>query len=425
MREMSSKIKAVWAREITSRDAFPAVESTVLTEDGSKGIAVAAAGSSVGEYEARFVYDGGERYHGRGVLTAVRNVNTVIAPALKGIDVTMQREIDAIMLQLDGTPNKTRLGANATASVSAAVLKAAAKSLRLPLYRYIGGVNACVLPIPMTNVRAGGSRRYGGGARGGGKPVFEFMSYGANSFSEALYMGWQLSHKYKVLSTNKFNLGPSRNHDLTGVITHDAEILDVMTESINELGFKNKVGIHIDVAAGCFKENDRFVGLFSREDKTREDLIDLYHDWCMTYPITDLEDPLDDEDFTGHAILVRKLGIQITGDDLYATNPHRLQQGIELNSANSIVLKVPQIGTITEAFDMIQLAYRNGYRILPGASRGSGVDGSLADYAVGFNTGQTKSASYGTPLLNRYLAIEDELDTSAKFLGIEALIFKK
>jgi enolase len=138
-----------------------------------------------------------------------------------------------------------------------------------------------------------------------------------------------------------------------------------------------------------------------------------------------LEDPLDDEDFTGHAILVKELGIQITGDDLYATNPHRLQQGIELKSANSVVLKVPQIGTITEAFDMIQLAFRNGYRILPGASRGSGVDGSLADYAVGFNTGQTKSASYGTPLLNRYLAIEEELDASAQFLGIEALNLKK
>ena len=273
----------------------------------------------------------------------------------------------------------------------------------------------------MTNVRAGGSRRYGGGARGGGKPVYEFMSYGAPGFSEALYMGWQLSQKFRELSTNKFHLDSSKNRDLTRVVTHDAEILDAMTDTINELGFKNRVGIHIDVAAGCFKENDRFVGLFSREDKSREDLIDLYCDWCTTYPITDLEDPLDDEDFIGHATLVKELGIQITGDDLYATNPLRLQHGIELKSANSVVLKVPQIGTITEAFDMIQLAFRNGYRILPGASRGSGVDGSLADYAVGFNTGQTKSASYGTPLLNRYLAIEEELTTSAKFLGIEAL----
>jgi len=422
---MSSTIKAVWAREITSRDAFPAVESTILTEDGAQGIAVAAAGSSVGEYEAKFVYDGGERYRGRGVITAVHNVNTIIAPALKGVDATKQREIDTIMLKLDGTPDKSRLGANATASVSAAVLKVAANSLKQPLYRYIGGVNACVLPIPMTNVRVGGSRRYGGGTRGGGKPVYEFMSYGANSFSEALYMGWQLAQKFKELSTTKFHLDPSRNHDVTRGITHDAEILNVMMDTINELGFKNDVGIHIDVAAGCFNENDRFVGLFSREDKTKEDLIDLYKDWCKTYPITDLEDPLDDEDFTGHAILVKELGIQITGDDLYATNPHRLQQGIELKSANSIVLKVPQIGTITEAFDMIQLAFRNGYRILPGASRGSGVDGSLADYAVGFNTGQTKSASYGTPLLNRYLAIEEELDVSAKFLGIEALNLKK
>ena len=401
------------------------MESTVLTEDGAKGIAVATAGSSIGEYEARFVYDGGERYHGRGVITAVHNVNTIIARALTGIDVTKQREIDTIMLKLDGTPNKSRLGANAMASVSAAALKAAANSLKQPLYRYIGGVKACVLPIPMTNVRVGGSRRYGGGTRGGGKPVYEFMSYGANTFSEALYIGWRLSQKYKELSTTKLHLNPSKNHDVTGVITHDAEILDIMVETINELGLKNKVGIHIDVAAGCFKENDRFVGLFSREDKTREDLIDLYKDWSITYPVKDLEDPLDDKDFTGHAILVKELGIQITGDDLYATNPHRLQQGIELKSANSVVLKVPQIGTITEAFDMIQLAFRNGYRILPGASRGSGVDGSLADYAVGFNTGQTKSASYGTPLLNRYLAIEEELDASAQFLGIEALNLKK
>ncbi len=275
----------------------------------------------------------------------------------------------------------------------------------------------------MVSVVTGGSRRYGGGERGGGKPVFEFMSYGAESFSEALYMNWQLSNKFQETIRKKYNVVLHRSQGLTGIIKDDSELLKVMTETISDLGFKNKVGFHLDVAASCFLEKDKFVGLFSRKAKTRDDLIDLYKDWCSKYPILDLEDPLDEEDFEGHAILTKELGIQITGDDLFATSPSRLRKGIDLGAANAMVLKVPQIGTITEAFDAIQLAYRNGYRIFPGASRGEGA--SLADYAVGFNTGLSKSIGWGSPLANRYLSIEEDLGTSSRFLGINALNLKK
>lgn len=416
-------IKNVWAREITGRDRLPAIEASVVTENDGRGVAVVAAGSSVGIYEATFVYDGGERYFGKGLMKAVSNVNSLIAPALKGLDVTRQRDIDDVLIELDGTPDKSRLGANATASVSSAVLKAAANSLGTPLYRYIGGVNACVLPVPMVGVVTGGSRRYGGGERGGGKPVFEFMSYGAESFSEALYMNWQLSNKFQEIIRKKYNVVLHRRQGLTGIIKDDSDLLEVMTETISALGFNDRVGFHLDVAAACFMENDKFVGLFSRKDKTRDDMIDLYTEWCSKYPILDLEDPLDDEDFVGHAILTKELGIQITGDDLFATSPSRLQKGIDLGAANAMVLKVPQIGTITEAFDAIQLAYRNGYRIFPGASRGEGA--SLADYAVGFNTGLSKSIGWGSPLANRYLSIEEDLGASSRFLGIKALNLKK
>ncbi len=249
------------------------------------------------------------------------------------------------------------------------------------------------------------------------------MSYGAESFSEALYMNWQLSNKFQETIRKKYNVVLHRSQGLTGIIKDDSELLEVMTETISDLGFKNKVGFHLDVAASCFLEKDKFVRLFSRKAKTRDDLIDLYKDWCSKYPILDLEDPLDEEDFEGHAILTKELGIQITGDDLFATSPSRLRKGIDLGAANAMVLKVPQIGTITEAFDAIQLAYRNGYRIFPGASRGEGA--SLADYAVGFNTGLSKSIGWGSPLANRYLSIEEDLGTSSRFLGINALNRKK
>jgi enolase len=364
------KIKNIWAREITGRDRLPAIEATVVTDNDCRGVAAVAAGSSVGIYEAKFVYDGGERYFGKGLLKAVSNVNSIIAPELKGLDATKQRDID-----------------------------------------------------PMVGIVTGGSRRYGGGERGGGKPVFEFMSYGAESFSEALYMNWQLSNKFQEIIRKKYNVVLHRRQGLAGIIKDDSEILDVMTEAISDLGFNNRVGFHLDVAAGCFTEKDNFIGLFSRKIKSRDDLIALYKDWCSKYPILDLEDPLNDEDFEGHAILTKELGIQITGDDLFATSPSRLQKGIDLGAANAMVLKVPQIGTITEAFDAIQLAYRNQYNIFPGASRGEGA--SLADYAVGFNTGISKSIGWGSPLANRYLSIEEELGTASRFPGIKALNLKK
>ena len=407
-----SKIKTVRAREVCGRDRFPAIEATVITEDGCVGTAVAAAGSSVGDYEIKFIYDE-DRYAGRGMLRAVKNVNEIIAPALKGMEVTRQREMDEKMLKLDGTPDKSRLGGNAIGSVSAAVLKAGARSLGLPLYQYIGGVNACILPVTMMSVDTGGSRRYGGGERGGGKPVFEFMSYGAKSFSECLYMNWTLAHEF-----NK-RRKPLRD------VKDDEEILEEMTATIEELGYSKKVGFHIDVAGGCFygKKKGKFIGLFSRKEKTKEDMIELYKKWITKYPIVDLEDPLDFDDLEGHVTLVKELRIQITGDDLFATGlAPNFRKAIEMGVANAMVLKVNQIGSITEAFDAVQYICRHGYRVFPGASRGEGAD--LADYAVGLGAGLSKSASWND-LANRYLAIEGELDSSAKFLGIKALNLRR
>jgi len=422
---VGSKIKSIIAREVYSMRGHPGIETVVRTEDGALGRAQVTAGLSVGKHEVKFVYDGGKRFGGRGMLKAVENVNKVIAPALKGMDVTEQRAIDETMIKLDGTPDKSRLGGNAIASVSAAVLKAAANSLGLPLYKYIGGVNACILPVPCGGGFSG-SRRYGGGERAGGKPSHSFVCYGFKSFSEASYASWEVGVELQRMFLKKFGVGsPATGYCEIppGLVEHDRELWEIMTEAIENLGYKNKVGIQIDVAAGCYYDRKKgvFVGLFSKENKTREDLIELYKEAVSTYPFVILEDPLDEEDYEGHAILTRELGIEIVGDDLFTTNPKRLMKGIEVGACNAMLLKVNQIGTITEAFDTVQLAYRHGYGVMPCMSRGEGE--ALADYVVGLGTGHMREGGTGI-LANRLLEIEAELGSSAKFLGKAALKVK-
>ena len=416
-----STIVSLTARQVFSDRGHPGIEATVTTENGAKGVAICTAGVSVGQHEVEFAYDGGPKWRGRGVQKAVNNVIQTIAPALKGMDASKQREVDFAMLNIGGTDAKQRLGGNATAAVSAAVLKAGAASLGIPLYQHIGGVNACIMPVPGVGAIVG-SRRYGGGGRSGGKPSYSFMAYGFETFCDASYAAWEVGSEFARNAAKKYSLESLHDFVLIppGKVKHDRELWDVAVDTINGLGYEGKVGIQVDVAAGTYyeKDKDRFVGLFSAEDKTKDDLIRLYGDMVKNYPFVILEDPLDEDDYEGHAIVTREVGIQVTGDDLFTTTTERVKRGVEVGAANTVLLKVNQIGTISEAFDMVDFAYRHGYAVMPCSSRGEGAD--IADYTVGLGCGQLREGATG-PTGNRFLRIEAELGSRAKFLGKKAL----
>ena len=411
---MNAKIQSVKAREIIAARGLLSLEVTVTADDGAMGVSTPESGVSTGTHEAAFLLDGGERYNGLGVRKAAAQVNDIIAPALIGIDVTDQGEIDQMMIELDGTPNKSRLGANAIVGVSLAALKTAAASSSLPLYRYIGGANACTLPIPIIGIGTGGRYRDPGSSRWF-KPSYEFCAYGAGSYEQAVYMSWQCTQKIRTLLKTRYpdKYFPAYNRSsLAGVIDHDRELLDAMTESINQCGFSGKVGIYFDCAADCYYEPDidRYVGLFSPGEKTRDEVITLLMDFVTTYPILSLEDPLREDDFEGHALATRELGIEIIGDDLFTTNIERLRQGIAVGAANSMVLKITQVGTVSEALVTSREALANGYNVHPCGSRGDRV--SIGDFAVGLNAGQVRAADH-----NRLMTIEQQLGRSAAWMG--------
>lgn len=418
---VGSTIVAVRARQIFSDRGHPGVEATVVTQNGAKGVAVVTAGVSVGEHEVQFAYDGGKRWNGRGVLKAVENVEKIIAPAVIGLDASKQMEVDDAIIRLDGTPTKAKLGGNATGSVSAAALQAGAASLGIPLYQHIGGVNACTLPVPGV-ITVIGSSRYGGGKRSGGKPSYSMMCYGFDSYSDASYAAWVVNREFARLLKEKYNQDSFNGWSVVqpGVVKHDRELWDLMVGTIQRTGYEGKVGLQVDMAAGTYYEGaqDRFVGLFSPEDKTRDDLMRLYEEMVKNYPFVILEDPLDENDYEGHGILTRQLGIEIVGDDLFTTNVERLQQGLQTGAANTVLLKVNQIGTITEAFETVQAAYAHGYGVMPCDSRGEGW--LIADYTVGLNTGHLREGGTG-PLANRFLQIEAELGPRAKFAGYNGI----
>ena len=406
---MGTKIAAVHAKEIFSVRGYVSLQVTVLTESGESGTHSPVSGISTGKHEAMFLLDGGDRWLGQGVLKAVNIVNAIIAPKLKGLDVTEQRKIDDLMIELDGTPDKSRLGANAIVGVSLAVLKAAANSSGLPLFRYIGGVNACTLPCPIIGCGVAGTYRDPGKTRIF-KPSFEYAAFGAKTFSDAVYVSRQIQRELEEIMKKRH--GFHRSENVLSMVKDDREALEAMTEAIENSGYKGKVGIFIDCAAGCYYEAERnmYVGLFSEGEKTKEEIIELYKDFIAEYPVIVLEDPLQEDDFDGHAILRKELGIEIVGDDLFTTNSKRLQKGIEIEAANAMVLKIPQVGTASEALDAANLAQRSGYSVGPCGSRGD----PSADLAVGLNTGQSRAD------LNRLLEIEEELGNSAKFLGRES-----
>lgn len=411
-------IVAVRARQVYSGRGHPGIEATVRTANGAAGVAICTAGISVGQHEVAFVYDGGPKWRGKGVQRAVDNVNDVIAPVLCGVEAHRQIDVDHCLLNIGGPDAKARLGGNATAAVSAAALKAGAASLGIPLYQHIGGANACTLPAAGVGAFAG-SDRYGGGERSGGKPSYEFLCYGFDTFSEASYAGWDIATEWQEVLKTKLGIphrGEISSWIPAGYVTDDRQLWELQAETITRMGYEGRIGIQVDVAAGTYydKASERFIGLFNEEPKTRDDLIAWYRDMVADYPFVILEDPLDEDDYEGHAILARELDIQVVGDDLFTTNPVRVAEGVAAGAANAVLLKVNQIGTISEAFDMVRLAYRHGYGVMPCSSRGEGVD--IADYAVGLNCGTIRGSATGAAG-NRFLEIEAELGPRAHFVG--------
>jgi enolase len=428
-----TRIKAVRARQILSGRGHPAIEAIVTTEGGAVGSAVCTAGISIGSHEIPFAYDGGERYAGKGVMKAVDNVNTIIGPALAGADAAKQFLCDHIMLNLGGADAKTRLGGNSIAAVSAAILKAGAKALGIPLYRHIGGAGAVTLPAAAFGC-ASGSNRYIREHSAGSKPTYSFISYGFSTFSEAVYALWEVVAKWQEQMARSYGLTASKPSTSTtcagfvniptDVVKDDFELWGRMAETICRCGYEGRIGLQGDLAADCYynRKSGRYAGLFDATPRTRDEVIEVIIRMAKEYFFVIVEDPLNEDDFEGHAIITKEVDIQIVGDDLFTTDTRRVTEGIRKGSANTVLLKVNQIGSITESLEMIQLAYQNGYGVMPCSSRGEGL--SIVDYSVGINAGTIRESCMGSGG-NRFLAIEKELGSSAVFAGRRGLKGKR
>ncbi|MFO7696852.1 MAG: enolase C-terminal domain-like protein [Anaerolineae bacterium] len=416
---MSDRIAKITAREIMAERGTLGLEVIVTTEGGAVGRSTPDAGVSTGQYEAAFVVDGGSRFGGKGLRVAVKNVEE-LAPHLQGLEVHRQREIDELMIALDGTPNKARLGANVLVGISLAVCRAAANSAGLPLYQYIGGASACVFPMPIFGICLCGRYRDPGKTRWL-KPSYEIIPYGASGFENAVELAYEMQRAFTRLVVARYGLGVYRQASLersydafwmVGAIQYDREILDAMSEAIVQSGGEGKIGIYYDAAAGCYYEADidRYVGIYSAGEKTREQMIALYREFVSNYPLISLEDPLHEDDLEGHAILTRELGIEVVGDDLFTTNIERVRLCMEAGAANSMVLKITQVGTVTEALDAAHYCLRHGYNVHPCGSRGDNA--TIGDFSVGLNAGQVRGGDR-----NRLLAIEEELGATAQWMG--------
>jgi enolase len=423
-----STIVGVYAREILDSRGNPTVEVEVYLEDGSMGRAGVPSGASTGAFEAVELRDGDKaRYLGKGVLTAVNNVNEIIAPEVIGLDATDQVLIDKIMIELDGTPNKAKLGANAILGVSIAVAKAAAESLDIPVYQYIGGTNAKTLPTPMMNILNGGSHA------DNNVDIQEFMvmPVGAKTFSEGLRMGTEIYHALKaVLKSKNLATGVGDEGGFAPNLPSNEDALKVIVEAIEKAGYKpgEEVKLALDVAATELWNAEKGLYVLDGEgvEYTSAQMVEFYQGLCDRYPIISIEDGLDEEDWSGWNLLVETLGndIQIVGDDLFVTNTERLSRGIKEGSANSILIKLNQIGTLTETLDAIEMAKRANYTTIISHRSGETAENIIADLAVATNAGQIKT---GAPArtdrvakYNQLLRIEDMLDETAKYAGLSA-----
>ena len=409
-----SLIYSVHAREVLDSRANPTVEVEVVTEDGGFGRAIVPSGASTGAYEAVELRDNEKhRYMGKGVSKAVHNVNNVIAPNLYEYDVFDQVGIDEMMIELDGTDNKGKLGANAILGVSMAVARAAADELNLPLYQYLGGVGARVMPIPMMNILNGGQHA------DNNVDIQEFMilPVGAPSFKEALRMGSEVYHHLKkVLQAKGLSTGVGDEGGFAPNLESNEEAFQVIVEAIEEAGYTpgKDVVLGIDVAASEIYEDDKYY--FKGEDRKLSSLevIDFYEEMISKYPIVSIEDGLSEDDWEGWKLMTARLGkkIQIVGDDLFVTNVKRLKKGIDENAANSILIKLNQIGTITETLSAIELAKINGYKVVISHRSGETEDSTIADLAVAVNSRQIKTVAPArtdrVAKYNQLLRIEDE-----------------
>ena len=423
------EISSVRSREILDSRGNPTVEADVFLADGSFGRAAVPSGASTGEHEAVELRDGDKgRYLGKGTRSAVKNINERIAPALVGLNATHQGSIDRLMLSLDGTPNKANLGANAILAVSMATARAAAASQSTPLYRYLGGVSACLLPVPMMNILNGGAH-----ADNSVDPQ-EFMiaPFGASSFSEALRWGAEVFHTLKgVLKKRGYSTAVGDEGGFAPNLKSNEEALEVVLEAITQAGYKpgDEISIALDPASSEFYDAKKKRYVFKKSDKserTSEQMVEFWANWVRQYPIISIEDGMAEDDWDGWKLLTDTLGskIQLVGDDLFVTNSARLALGIERKVGNSILVKVNQIGTLTETLEAMKMAADAGYTSMVSHRSGETEDAFIADLAVATGAGQIKTGSASRTdriaKYNQLLRIEEELGASARYAGKKA-----
>lgn len=421
-----SAIANVMAREILDSRGNPTVEVEITTELGSVGVAAVPSGASTGVHEAVELRDGdARRFNGKGVMQAVDNVNEELGPELIGMDVTDQLGIDSLVIEIDGTENKGRLGANAILGVSLAAAKAAALDVELPLYRYIGGVNAHVLPVPMMNILNGGAHA----KNSTDFQEFMVMPAGASSFSECLRWGAEIYHSLKnVLSEKGMNTNVGDEGGFAPSLDTNEMALEVILEAIEKAGFRpgEDVWIALDPAASELYKDGKYV--LAREDRvlSSDEMVGFWADWMERYPIISLEDPLDEDDWEGWSKLVARIGnrVQVVGDDLLVTNVTRVQRAIDTRAANALLCKVNQIGSLSEAIAAVEMAHRAGWTSIVSHRSGETEDSTIADIVVALNTGQIKTGaparSDRVAKYNRLLRIEGELGDNAVFAGMRA-----
>ncbi|RLV50713.1 phosphopyruvate hydratase [Nocardioides mangrovicus] len=416
-------IDEVHAREILDSRGNPTVEVEVFLDDGAQGRAAVPSGASTGQFEAVELRDGGDRYLGKGTLQAVRGVVDQIASAIEDEDAADQRAIDQVMIDLDGTPNKAELGANAILGVSLAVAHAAAGSADLPLYKYVGGPNAHLLPVPMMNILNGGAHA------DSNVDVQEFMiaPIGAPTFAEALRYGAETYHALKsVLKKKGLSTGLGDEGGFAPNLESNRAALDLIAEAVEAAGLSlgSDIALAMDVAASEFADGGSYT--FEGSAKTSAEMTAYYADLVASYPIVSIEDPLDEEDWEGWKTITDELGsrVQIVGDDLFVTNVERLQRGVDGGQANALLVKVNQIGSLTETLDAVELAHRNGFRCMMSHRSGETEDVTIADLAVATNCGQIKTGaparSDRVAKYNQLLRIEEELGDAARYAGAAA-----
>jgi enolase len=426
-----TNISAITGREVLDSRGNPTVEAEVQLASGVTGRAIVPSGASTGEHEAVELRDGDNlRYKGKGVLKAVENINGEIADALANFDAADQRALDAKMIELDGTENKSRLGANAILAVSMAAARAAANEYGLPLYRYLGGAGANTLPVPMMNILNGGAHA----DNNVDFQEFMVMPVGAESFSEALRWGVEVFHTLKgVLKKRGYNTSVGDEGGFAPSLKSNVEAIEVVLEAINQAGYKpgEEIAIALDPAASEFYQDGKYA--FKKSDKSAkssDDMVKFYGKWVNDYPIVSLEDGLSEEDWDGWQNLTKELGsrIQLVGDDIFVTNIQIFAEGIEKKIANSILIKLNQIGTVSETLDAIDLARRNAYTSVISHRSGETEDTFIADLAVATGAGQIKTGSASRTdriaKYNQLLRIESELGDSARFLGLKALNYR-